>query len=295
MPRHKRSRDEVLGILVRASAYLKPYRPQLAMAFGFIVLFTLCSLAFPYLMGRIIDYTTKPNGWYPILVLLGIYLLLLIIRSMTQMARNHIIQTTGMRVTCDLRVTIFSHLQKLSLKFYEERQTGKIMARVIDDSVAIHQLVTGASVTLFSDLFTALGVLVWLFYINWQLALVSVILAPLLIVNYRWHKRRMRFESRRHIRNWHRVVGFLNERVANNKVIRAFATEGEEEDAFRVGIQADYTNFNRVMWRNTLLLTAGGVPLRLRPVCRHRAGGLGISITMSRASHPANSSRFSVT
>jgi subfamily B ATP-binding cassette protein MsbA len=256
MARRKRTRDEVLGILVRASGYLKPYKPQLASAFAFILLFTLCSLAFPYLMGRIIDNTTKPNGWYPILVLLGVYLLLLIVRSGAQMARNHIIQTTGMRVTCDLRVTIFSHLQKLSLKFYEERQTGKIMARVIDDSVAIHQLVTGASVTLFSDLFTACGVLIWLFYINWQLALVSVILAPLLIVNYRWHKRRMRFESRRHIRNWHRVVGFLNERVANNKVIRAFATEDEEEDAFRLGIQADYTNFNRVMWRNTLLLTA---------------------------------------
>jgi len=245
-----------MGTLVRASAYLAPYKPQLAAAFGFILLFTLCSLAFPFLMGKIIDFTTKPNGWNSIVPLLGIYLVLLIVRSLAQMTRNNLIQTTGMRVTCDLRVSIFSHLQKLSLKFYEERQTGRIVARVIDDSVSIHTLVTGASVTLFSDLFTALGVLIWLFYINWQLAFVSVILAPLLIVNYRWHRRRMRFESRRHIRNWHRVVGFLNERVANNRVVRAFATEDEEEESFRTGIQADYGHFNRVVWRNTLLLTA---------------------------------------
>jgi subfamily B ATP-binding cassette protein MsbA len=251
----KRTRDEVLGTLVRASAYLVPYKGPLAAAFGFIVLFTLCSLAFPFLLGKIVDFAVKPNGWSSIVPLLFIYLILLTVRSLAQMARNHLIQTTGMKVTCDLRISIFSHLQKLSLKFYEERQTGKIVARVIDDSISIHSLVTGASVTLFSDLFTAAGVLLWLFYINWQLALVSVVVTPLLIVNYRWHRRRMRFESRRHSRNWHRVVGFLNERVANNRVVRAFATESIEEDAFRSGIQADFVNFNRVVWRNTLLLT----------------------------------------
>jgi subfamily B ATP-binding cassette protein MsbA len=63
----------------------------------------------------------------------------------------------------------------------------------------------------------------------------------------------MRFESRRHRRNWARVVGFLNERIANNRVVRAFATEEEEENIFRGGIQADYNNYNRVQWRNTLL------------------------------------------
>jgi len=63
----------------------------------------------------------------------------------------------------------------------------------------------------------------------------------------------MRFESRRHRRNWSRVVGFLNERIANNRVVRAFATEDEEESVFRGGIEADYNNFNRVQWRNTLM------------------------------------------
>jgi subfamily B ATP-binding cassette protein MsbA len=271
-----------MGTLVRASTYLRPYKLQLLAAFGCILLFTLCSLAFPYLFGKIIDFSSKPNGWHSIVPYLFAYLLLLFVRSLSQMARNQIIQRTGMKVTCDLRVSIFSHLQKLSLRFYEERQTGKIVARVIDDSVSIHNLVTGASVTLFTDLFTALGVLLFLFFLNWQLALVSVVLAPLLIVNYRWHRRRMRFESRRHIRNWHRVLGFLNERVANNRVIRAFATETEEEGTFRSGIEADYTHYNKVVWRNTLLLTAAellsgfgtfvAIAYGAWLICNHKAG-----------------------
>ena len=65
----------------------------------------------------------------------------------------------------------------------------------------------------------------------------------------------MRMESRSHRRNWIKVVGFVNERVANNRVIRAFATEDEEETDFRHRIEADYGHYNRVMWRNTLLST----------------------------------------
>jgi subfamily B ATP-binding cassette protein MsbA len=255
MPR-KRSRDEVLGTLVRASGFLRPYKFQLLGVFGLIIVVTLCSLSFPRIVGKIIDHATKPNGWPAIAPLLAAYGLILVLRSAAQMSRNYLIQRTGMRVTCDLRVQIFAHLQKLSLKFYEERQTGRIVGRVIDDSTAIHNLVTGASVTLFSDLITAVGVFFWLFILNWKLALFSIVLTPLFIANYRWHRRRMRMESRSHRRNWARVLGFLNERVANNRVIRAFATEDSEEDAFRAGIQADYVNYNRVVWRNTLLLTA---------------------------------------
>lgn len=251
----KRSRDEVLGTLIRASGYMKPYKLQLAGVALLIGVVTSCSLTFPLLTGRIVDFAIKPNGWAHIVPLLAIYCSVLILRSLAQLSRNYLISVNGMRVTCDLRIQIFSHLQKLSLKFYDERQTGKIAARVIDDSISIHNLVTGASVTLFTDLATGAGVLVFLFYLHWQLALASVILAPLLIVNYRWHRRRMRMESRRHIRNWHQVLGFLNERVANNRIIRAFATEDKEEDSFRTGIQADFHHYNRVVWRNTLLAT----------------------------------------
>ena len=80
MPR-KRSRDEVLGTLGRASRYLRPYKAHLAGVFAIIILFTACSLAFPRLMGAIIDCTTKPNGWSSIVHLLVIYAVILVVRS----------------------------------------------------------------------------------------------------------------------------------------------------------------------------------------------------------------------
>ncbi len=169
MPR-KRSRDEVLGTLYRASGYLRPYKLQLAGVLATILVYTAASLAFPSLMGMIIDRTTKPNGGAMSIPLLFAYVGILIIRSLAGLSRSYLVQRTGMRVTCDLRIAIFAHLQKLSLKFYDERQTGRIVGRIIDDSTSMHNLVTGASVTRFSDLFTDVGVFIWLFWINWALA-----------------------------------------------------------------------------------------------------------------------------
>jgi len=256
MPRRKHSRAEMVTILRRASAYLKPYTRDLVVVFCLIIIYSVLSLLFPRLMGKIVDAVSRPNGWHEIEILLVIYAVALVLRSLALMIRNHLMQTTGMKVTCDMRIAIFAHLQKLSLKFYEERQTGSVVARVTDDGTSIFQLVTGASVTLIADITTAGGVLIYLFFLNWKLAFISVFIIPLFLMNYRFHRRRMRMESRRHSRNWVRVVGFLNERIANSRVIRAFATEEEEEDAFRYGIQADYDNWNKVQWRNTLLSSA---------------------------------------
>jgi subfamily B ATP-binding cassette protein MsbA len=269
MPR-RHSRTEILGTLLRAGVFLRPYKLQLVCVFFLIVLVSLFSLLFPALIGWVIDFVNgkRPTkltwlldlivpksawGWSAVFPLLVLNALLLFVRAGALLMRNHLMQTTGMRVTCDLRVAIFSHLQKLSLRFYEERQTGRVVARVTEDAGSMHQLVTGASVSLLGDLTMALGVFVLLFILHWELALTTLVFVPLFVVNYFWHRRRMRFESRRHRRNWARVVGFLNERIANSRVVRAFATEAEEETIFRGGIQADFDFYNRVQWRNTLM------------------------------------------
>jgi subfamily B ATP-binding cassette protein MsbA len=267
MPR-KRSRDEVFSTLKRASVYLVPYRLRLLGVFGLIIGVSLFTLVFPALTGAIFDYCTLgksgskiagvlvPRGagvMEAMLILFIFYALMLMARAAALLTRNHLMQTTGMRVTCDLRVAVFSHLQKLSIRFYEERQTGRVVARVTEDAASMHQLVANASVNLVGELTMAVGVLGLLFTYSWKLALIAVAIIPMFVFNYFWHRRRMRMESRRHRRHWSKLVGFLNERIANNRVVRAFATEGLEETSFRGGIATDYSNYNRLVWRNTLL------------------------------------------
>lgn len=248
-----KSGSDIWPTLKRFIPYLLVYWQKLVLIFFLILLVTGFELIRPKLIGMIVDEAAARDSWNKTLWLLGIFLFSVIGRSATLLTRNFLIQRTGMRVTCDMRVNIFRHLQNLSLRFYDARHTGKIVSRISQDTGAFHSLVTGASVNLLGDVVTIVAVLFILLSANWQLAILTYAILPLLLVNYFWHKRRLRIESRRHRRNWDRVLSFLHERIASTRLVRAFATEQSEVEVFRQRIEADYLNYTRVVWRNSLL------------------------------------------
>jgi len=252
MPSDK-SGSDIWPTLKRFIPYLLVYWQKLAVIFGLILLVTSFELIRPKLIGGIVDEAAARQSWNHALWLLGIFLISVIGRSATLLTRNYLIQRTGMRVTCDMRVTLFRHLQNLSLRFYDARHTGKIVSRISNDTSALHSLVTGASVNLLGDIVTIVAVLIILVNSNWKLALITYAILPLFLYNYFWHKRRLRVESRRHRRNWDNVMAFLHERVSSTRLVRAFATEHTEVESFRKKIEADYVNYIRVLWRNSLL------------------------------------------
>jgi ATP-binding cassette, subfamily B, bacterial MsbA len=252
MKRHSKRLD-TWPTMARFYGYLRPYLGQLGFTLLLLVLVSALELAKPWLIGRVIDTAATGKLWKEVLPFLWIFLAVIFLRSGLLLARNFLLQRIGMRVTCDMRISLFSHLQKLSLKFYEERHTGKIVSRISEDTGAMHNLVAGASVNMISDAITIVGVLIVLLQANWQLAVMTYAVLPLFIFNFIWHQRRLRVESRIHRRNWDKVLGFLNERIASTRLIKAFATEDTETELFRGGIELDYRNFNRIVWRNTLL------------------------------------------
>jgi len=248
-----RSGSDVWPTLKRFLPYLVPYWRKFAVIFCLILLVTGLELIRPKLIGMIVDEAVRGQSWTTALTLLGIFLVSVVGRSAALLTRNFLIQRTGMRVTCDMRVNIFRHLQNLSLRFYDARHTGKIVGRISNDTGAFHNLVTGASVNLLGDMVMIVGVLVILLATNWKLALLTYAILPFFLYNYFWHKRRLRVESRRHRRNWDSVLSFLHERISSTRLVRAFATEDAEVELFRKRIEADYDNYTRVVWRNSLL------------------------------------------
>lgn len=248
-----RSGSEIWPTLRRFLPYLAPYWQKLALIFALILLVTAFEMVRPKLIGMIVNEAVGGQSWYNAIWLLGLFLVSVVGRSALMLTRNILIQRTGMRVTCDMRVNIFRHLQNLSLRFYDARHTGKIVSRISNDTSAFHQMVTGASVNLLGDIVLIVGVLVVLLSMNWQLALLTYAVLPCFLFNYFWHKRRLRVESRRHRRNWDSVLAFLHERIASTRLVRAFATEDAEVEVFRKRIEADYVNYSRVVWRNSLL------------------------------------------
>lgn len=251
--RKRHSRHDTVRILRRFLSYLVPYRGRFLFVLVLLLAVAGLELVRPYLMGAIIDGVTKLQPWSLIVWLLVAFAVSVVFKVVITLARNFLLQKTGMRVTCDVRIAIFAHLQKLSLRFYDERQTGKIVTRVATDTGQMFNLVSGASVNLIGDMVTVFGVLIILGCTQWKLALLTYLVLPLFILNFIWHRRRLRVEARRHRRNWDKVVGFLNERIASSRLIRAFASEEMEMNQFNLRIEKDLVNFSRVLWRNGLL------------------------------------------
>ena len=252
MPHH-RSGSEIWPTIRRFLPSLLVYWPRLLGIFALLLVAAVLELVRPYLIGRIVDLAASRQPWLHVAWILGIFLVAVVARSGVILARNFRMQQTGMRITCDMRVTIFRHLQSLSLRFYDARHTGKIVSRISTDTSALYSLVTGASVNLIGDLVTVVGVMILLLNANWRLAVVTYCILPLFVANYNWHRRRLRIESRRHRQNWDKVMSFLHERISSTRLVRAFAMEGVEVENFEKRIEADFTNYNRITWRTTLL------------------------------------------
>ena len=263
----------VMNELKRFLRYLKGYEGQVALAVVLILAVTGLGLPYPMIVKVMVDDALPHHDWHLQKMLMGLFLLVFVARNILQYLNRYILQRLGMRITCDMRQDIFAHLQTLSLKYYESNQSGKIAARVAIDTGAIHSLITGVLVNLITDSLNIVAIACVLWWIEWRLALVVLCVLPLFVINYKFSVRRIRSLSRRHRRNWDRVVGFLHERVASARLVKSFSAEEREINRFNRGIEADYRNFNQLTLFNTRLWVVAASIESFGILCMFTAGG----------------------
>jgi subfamily B ATP-binding cassette protein MsbA len=237
----------------RFLALTKPQRWRILSGVLLILAATLLMLPAPWILKLIIDKAIPAQDMRLMIQLLVAFTGLFIVRAVLTLMRNRILQFAAMRLVCDLRIKLFSHLQSLSLRYFDTNQTGRTIGRISQDTGEVYTLTNGFLINIIADSVTVICVLGFLYWIEWRLALAVTAVLPLFVFNYLHHRKRMRQESRTHRDNWDRVMGFLNERVAAARVVKSFAKEQDEITSFASGINADYFNFSRVVLRNTKL------------------------------------------
>ena len=237
----------------RFLALTLPHRWRIALGVLLILAASLLTLPAPWIFKLILDdalprHDLRRLGW-----LLVTFTVLFVLKGWLTLVRNRVLQFSAMRIVCDLRIALFAHLQTLSLRYFDANQTGKIASRITQDTNEVYQLTNGFLINLIADSVTVLGVLGFLFWVEWRLALAVTLVLPLFAINYLYNRRKMREESRVHRDNWDNVVGFLQERVAAARVVKSFTREAAETNAFASGINADYLNYSSIVMRNTRL------------------------------------------
>ena len=223
--------EEVLGkaydaaLMRRLLTYLRPYRRQVAVAFGAIVIGTAAALAQPYLIKIAIDDHIAIRQLDGLAGLAALYFGILAAAFAAEYIQTWTLQLTGQQIMFDLRMAIYGHLQRLDLKYYDRNPVGRLMTRVTSDVDVINDLFTAGVVTIFSDFFTLAGIMVILLLMNWQLALVAFTVLPLIALVTQWFRKHVR-ESYRVVRGWiARINAFLQENITGMMTVQLFRRE----------------------------------------------------------------------
>jgi ATP-binding cassette subfamily B protein len=209
------------------------YKARTTLAIFFLLLATGASLLPPYLAKVAIDQGIQKHDAQALWTVTGLFVIAGIAVIVASSAQTYFTGWTGERILADLRNTLFRHLQRLSLGFYERNRAGVIISRLTNDVEALDQLVTDGFTSLVQNSLTLLGTAVILFFLDWRLALaILTILPPLIVATalFRKHSARAYRQVRERLGL---VTATLAEDIAGMRVVQAFTRETEQERAFR--------------------------------------------------------------
>jgi ATP-binding cassette, subfamily B, multidrug efflux pump len=221
------TQKEQKSVLYRLLAYTKPHKKQLILAFSLLVLTTLGELAGPILVKIFIDdYLTPGNLVFGPLVILGAsYLGIQIVKSILMFFQLVKFQEIALKIIQQLRVDIFSKVQALGLKYFDQTPAGSIVSRVTNDTEAIKDMFVTVISTFIQSGFLLTGIFITMFILDVKLALFCLIFIPLILLVMSLYRK---FSSRYYLDMRERLSQLnakLSESLQGMSIIQVFRQE----------------------------------------------------------------------
>ena len=223
--------DEILGkaydatLVRRLGGFVTPYWRQLAVATLLMFGGAAVELAPPFLVKQAIDGPIAARDPAGILPIFGLYAAALLAAFGFRYGQTYIMQSVGQQVMVDIRTRIFSHIQRMSLVFFDRNPVGRLITRLTNDVDALNEFITQGTVALLGDLVRLLFVIVTMLLLNWRLALISFIMFPVVMLATGAFQRIMRAVYRRVRQRIARINAFLNEQISGVLVTQLFNRE----------------------------------------------------------------------
>jgi ATP-binding cassette, subfamily B, putative efflux pump len=219
-------------------AFVKPYRIQIAGTIIIGVIKFSIPLLLPLLIRHVVDDIIGGTGTADektrsLLIIMGImFALFVVVRPPVEYYRQYFAQWVGSKILYDIRDQLFTHLQKLSLRYYANTRAGEIISRVINDVEQTKNFVITGLMNVWLDVITIIIAICIMMTMDVKLALVSIVLFPFYGLSVKYFYGKLRHLTRVRSQALAEVQGHLHERVQGMPVIRSFATEEFEQEQF---------------------------------------------------------------
>ena len=220
--------------------YAKPYIKSLIFAFLCLALTSLINLVLPLIVRNMINavIVLKNNEMldslaWDLIIIIGL-------QAAFAVTHNYIFGFVGHRMTTDFRIEFFSHIQSLSLRFFQERRVGEILSRMSNDISVIQNALVTIPVALLRQSITLLGALTIILYLNWKLTGLILLILPPLMIFARVFGRRLKVFSEKLQDQVAQAVVVLEEVMSSIKIVKSFTREPYERNRFQEKIETAF-------------------------------------------------------
>jgi ABC-type multidrug transport system fused ATPase/permease subunit len=234
--------------------YLRPFRRWLIVAVVLTLMVPVIEAARLYMLKVMVDEVLVPEDLDPFVWIAAVVLGLTLLFGVTSYCATYSAAWVGQRFIRSMTTDFFRHLQGLSLDFFERHRLGDILARLVADVRSIETLVLSGINNVLLAVFKIVIFGGMLFYIDWQLALVVVVVAPIFWLVMRWLTRLVRRATRERSRRGGGLVAVAEESLSNVALVQAYNRQGFEIDRFDRENQGAMQS-SLVTWRLKALVT----------------------------------------
>ncbi|SNZ17063.1 ATP-binding cassette, subfamily B [Terribacillus aidingensis] len=215
-------------------AFYKPYKRLFLLDFGSAVFVALLELAFPIGVNMMVDRLLPTENWNWIVTACILLFIVYGLSTVTQYIVTYWGHKLGINIERDMRKQLFEHIQKLSFRFFDNTKVGNLISRLTNDLFMIGEMAHHGPEDLFIALMTIVGALIIMFFINWPLALMTMLVVPILFWIVLYCNKKMTEASRRMNEDTADFSARIENTVGGIRVVQAFTNEAHEEDRFKV-------------------------------------------------------------
>ena len=230
--------DEILGkaydsrLMRRLLVYIKPYKRYVIAAIIFNISVAALGPIRPILTKIAIDDYIMNKDYNGLFMIVGILFGTLIIQAFVQYFLTYFTELVGQKIIYDIRMQLFSHVQKLALKYFDRTPIGRTVTRVTNDVDALNEMFSSGVITVFSDVFMLIWILIFMFSMSVELTLITLAVLPFLFWATFLFRRKVREQYRKVRQHLASLNSYMQERVTGMNVVQIFAKEKQELKKF---------------------------------------------------------------
>src|SRR3984957_19107232 len=244
--------EERAGMMGLIRELLRPYRGSLAIILAAMVVQSAMTLAAPWPLKIILDNVVVgrrldpwmarllnpllAHGHREHLAMLAAFavLLIAILNATASYLANYFTESVGQWVANDLRMRTYHHLQYLSLRYYDSHQSGVLLSTITADVLTIKNFASSATLGIVIDMITILGMLVVMFFLNWDFTLIAVAITPLLLLLATRFKKAVKSSTHEVRKQQSNIVAVVQQDLESIKVVTAFGRQELEQQSLAV-------------------------------------------------------------